>query len=68
LGFHWLGLGYINATKAVLTLSMLTGAIGAYIYGDFFVRNKIGALFSGLSYLISPYLLIVIYERGAVAE
>ncbi len=66
--FHWFGLGYVDALKAVLTFSMLSGSIGVYFYARFLLRDRWVALTSSLLYLLTPYLLTIVYERGAVAE
>jgi len=66
--FHWLGLGYIAAAKAVLSLSLLLAGLGAYAFGHLLLRWRPAALAAGLLYMASPYLLLVVYERGAVAE
>lgn len=68
LFFHWLGFGLIGATKAVLSLSLLLAGMGAYVCGRLLLGWRPAALAAGLLYLASPYLLLVIYERGAVAE
>lgn len=66
--FHTLGLGFIDATKAVSAVSLFAGGIGVYVYGRALFGDRLSALISGLLYLLSPYLLTVIYERGAIAE
>ncbi len=65
---HWLGFGFIGAAKAVLSLSLLLAGLGAYIYGRLLLGRRPAALAAGLLYMASPYLLLVVYERGAVAE
>jgi hypothetical protein len=65
---RWLGFGYIAGTKSVLVISMLIGTIGVFVYGRYLLRNRVAAVVAALVYAFSPYLLIVVYERGAVAE
>lgn len=66
--FHTLGLGFIDATKAVSAVSLFAGSVGVYVYAGALFRDRLSALISALIYLLSPYLLTVIYERGAIAE
>lgn len=65
---HWAGLGLIEAAKAVFTLNLALAGVGAYIYARWLFGSRQAALVSGLAYLLAPYLLTVIYERGAAAE
>ena len=68
LVFHQAGLGFIAGAKAVASLSLLLAGWGAYIYTAVLLRNRFAALAAASSYLLSPYLLMVIYERGALSE
>lgn len=68
LAFHQAGLGFIAAAKAVASLSLLLAGWGAYIYTAALLKNRFAALVAASSYLLSPYLLMVIYERGALSE
>ncbi|MCB0024700.1 MAG: hypothetical protein KDD91_16810, partial [Caldilinea sp.] len=66
--FHSLGLGMIASAKAVLSLSLLLAAWGMYVYAGSILQNRLAALVAAFVYLLSPYLLLVAYERGAVSE
>lgn len=68
LAFHQLGLGFIAASKAVASLSLLLAGWGAYAYAASLLKNRFAAFVAGFVYLLSPYLLMVIYERGAISE
>ena len=66
--FHSLGLGMIASAKAVLSLSLLLAGWGMYVYAGSILQNRLAALVAAFVYLLSPYLLLVAYERGAVSE
>lgn len=66
--FHLAGLGLVEATKAVCTLNLLVAGVGAYLYGRWLLGERRAALVSGLVYVFSPYLLLDLYERGAISE
>ena len=66
--FHSLGLGLIASAKAVLSLSLLLAGWGMYVYAGSILQNRLAALIAAFVYLLSPYLLLVAYERGAVSE
>ncbi|MCC6169644.1 MAG: hypothetical protein IT329_20665 [Caldilineaceae bacterium] len=68
VAFHFAGLGFIQASKATFVLSLLLAAVGTYVYGCLLLDNRRSALVAAAAYLFSPYLLLVIYERGAAAE
>lgn len=68
LAFHTLGLGFIAAAKAVASLSLLLAGWGAYVCAAALLKNRFAALMAAFTYLLSPYLLMVIYERGAISE
>ncbi len=68
MGLHWLGLGWVEATKAAFTAALLLAGVGMYIYAGWLFRDRRGALVGGLGYLLAPYLLFCAYERGALAE
>lgn len=63
-----LGLGHVDALKLLMALALTAGSLGVYAYARFLFRQRWAALVSSLLYLLSPYLLTVIFERGAVAE
>ena len=66
--FHRLGLGLVEASKAVFTVSSLVAGLGAYVYARWLFRSRLAALVTGGATLFAPYLLAVAYERGAMAE
>jgi hypothetical protein len=68
LVFHTLGLGYIAATKALMVVDLLACSIGVYLYVRWLARRRLGAATAAVLFLLSPYVLLVTYERGAVAE
>lgn len=66
--FHKAGLGLIEASKAMFSLSLLLGGLGVFVYARWLFSSRKAALVSGMVYLFSPYLLTNVYERGAAAE
>lgn len=62
------GVGHMAALKLLMALALTVGSLGVYVYARFLFRHRFAALVSGLLYLLSPYLLTVTFERGAVAE
>lgn len=68
LAFHALGLGLIDAGKAMFVLSIFAGALGVYFFAYSLYARVAAALLSAAAYLYAPYLLLVVFERGAAAE
>ncbi len=68
LFFNWLGLPWIEANKALFTAALLLGGWGMYGYAAFLFERRAPALLAGAAYVLSPYVLLDIYERGALAE
>jgi hypothetical protein len=68
LVFRWLGFGWIGAVKAGFTLALLLAGIGAYVYARWLFVDRRAAFVAGFAYLLAPYLLLNVYERGANAE
>ena len=66
--FHRLGLGLVEASKAVFTASSLVAGLGAFVYARWLFRSRLAALVTGGATIFAPYLLTVAYERGAMAE
>lgn len=68
LFLYKLGMGYVAAIKVLLTLNLLTAGLGVFVYVRWLTGRRLGALVAGILFTLSPYLLLVTYERGAVAE
>ena len=68
LFWHWTGLPWIEANKAVFTLALLLGGYGVYGYTRWLLGKRPAALLAASAYVLSPYLLLNVYERGALAE
>jgi len=68
LFWHWIGLPWIEANKAVFTLALLLGGYGVYGYVRWLLGKRPASLVAACAYVLSPYLLLNIYERGALAE
>jgi len=66
--FHWAGLGWITAAKVTATLELMLAGIGMYVYARWLFADRRAALVAGSAYLLAPYLLADIQERGALSE
>ena len=65
---HWAGLGWIDAAKVTASLELLLAGIGMYVYARWLFSDRRAALVSAAAYLLAPYLLLDIQERGAIGE
>jgi hypothetical protein len=68
LAFYGIGFGFIQAAKASLTLSILLGGLGVYVFARDLFGSRAAAWLSAVAYLSAPYLMTDVYERGAAAE
>ena len=69
LAFHsGTEMGLIHAAKAAFTLSHALGAIGTYVFAMPIFGRRLPAFVAAAIYSLSPYLILVAYERGAAAE
>ena len=68
VAFQSTGLGWIEAGKAMTTLSLLLAGMGGFVYARWLFNSRLAGLMGGLAYALSPYLLLDIYYRGAAAE
>ncbi|MEZ4767825.1 MAG: 6-pyruvoyl-tetrahydropterin synthase-related protein [Caldilineales bacterium] len=66
--FHWIGLSWVQVAKATAAMMLMLAAVGMYIYARWLFSDRRAALVSAAAYLLAPYLLTTIYDRGAVAE
>ncbi len=68
LFFRFVGLGWVEASKAVFTAALLLAGLGMYVYARWLFADRRAGLLAAIVYALSPYLLINLYERGAAAE
>ena len=68
LAFRGIGLTWISAAKAAFTGILIFASLGMYIYARWLFARRRAALISAVAFLFTPYLLIDVYERGAIAE
>lgn len=68
LALRALGIGIVDATKLILTLELVVGGIGVFVYARRLLGTRLAATVAGVLYVLSPYVLTVLYERGAMAE
>lgn len=68
LALRGLGLGLLETTKLILTLQLVVGAVGVFVYARRLLNGALPAAVAGALYALSPYFLTVLYERGALAE
>lgn len=65
---HKLGLGFVAATKGMMALNLLAGGLGVYGYVRWLTAKRLGAVTAAALFLLSPYVLLTTFERGAAAE
>ncbi len=65
--FRWLGLGGVEAIKAVYCLGFIASGLLAYLLGKEFYGPR-GGLVAAVVYVYLPYRLATVYVRGAFAE
>jgi hypothetical protein len=65
---HKLGLGFVAATKGMIAIGLLAGGLGVYGYVRWLTSKRLGAAAAAVLFLLSPYVLLTAYERGAAAE
>ena len=65
---HKLGLDFLAATKGMMALALLAGGLGVYGYVRWLTAKRLGAATAALLFLLSPYVLLTTFERGAAAE
>jgi hypothetical protein len=65
--FHLLGLGLVDAVKAVFILGLVVGGLGAYAWLRLHVRQS-AAFVGALLYVYAPYHLVDMYVRASLAE
>ena len=66
-GFHALGLGWVNATKASMAVFMVFSGLAAYGYATDFLSRR-AALLVAVVYVYVPYHLVNAYYRGDLPE
>ncbi len=70
---HLLGLNLLQAFAGTFALALLAAGFGMYalaleIYGARAGNARVAALVAATAYMLGPYLLLNIYNRGALAE
>lgn len=68
LALRGLGIGIVETTKLILTLELVVGGAGLFVYARRLLGTRLAATVAGVLYVLSPYVLTVLYERGAMAE
>lgn len=68
LFLHKLGLDFLAATKGMMALALLAGGLGVYGYVRWLTARRLGAVTAAVLFLLSPYVLLTTFERGAAAE
>jgi len=64
---HVLGLSFQQSTEAILIVSVIGGAIGAFFWLTTYFP-PLPSLLGSVSVLFNPYLLYDVYKRGSVGE
>ena len=65
--FHALGLGWVDATRAMVALWLVFSAVSAFAYAAEFL-SKPAALVVAVAYVYVPYHLVNAYYRGDLPE
>jgi uncharacterized membrane protein len=65
--FHALGLGWVDATRAMVVLFMIFSAVAAYAYAAEWLSRP-AALVVAVAYVYVPYHLVNAYYRGDLPE
>lgn len=66
---HLVGLSLLQAYTLTLALTLIAAGFGMYCLAkDTFRGNSWAALVAAVAYMSAPYLLINLYNRGAIAE
>ena len=66
--FHLLGLSLFAAIKAVLILSLVASALTSFWLFYSWTQKSLAATTGAIFYILAPYRLANIFERGAVGE
>src|SRR3989344_6659854 len=66
--FHLLGLSLFDATKATFIFSVVASVMTSYWLFLSWTKKPLAALTGSLIFILSPYPLAHIFERGALGE
>lgn len=66
--FHKLGLGFVDAVKAVLLVSMLTSILGMYLFLKELLGSRLAAFLGACFYLYAPIRFLNVYVSAAVGS
>ena len=67
LPFRLLGLGLVGSLIGSMALAIVFLGWGLYTYSRYFYPLQIAIIVAGVG-ILSPYLMVDIYQRGAIAE
>ena len=65
--FHFLGLSFVDSTKAVFGVTYILSGLSMFLWLKSFLR-KDGAFWGALLYCFAPYRFVDFYVRGAIGE
>jgi hypothetical protein len=65
--FHWLGFGWMDATRLMVAFWLLFSAVAAYLYAAEWLSKR-AALVVSVAYVYVPYHLVNAYYRGDLPE
>ncbi|MCL6648573.1 MAG: hypothetical protein K6U89_09590 [Chloroflexi bacterium] len=63
-----LGSGPVLALRLAFTSVVLLGAVGSFLFCQRVAGSAAGGLLGATAYTFAPYLLVTVYERGALPE
>ena len=66
--FHLIGLSLFDSVKAVFILSLTLSSLSAFWLFYSWTKNNLAALLGAIFFILAPYRLANIFERGALGE
>ncbi|MFZ2025217.1 MAG: hypothetical protein WAV51_02975 [Microgenomates group bacterium] len=65
--FHWMGLGYVDATKMVFAFAFTASILAMYLWVKTAFGKRAGVI-AAMLYGFAPYRFVDLYVRGAIGE
>ena len=65
--FHWIGLGYVDATKMVFAVAFTASMLAMYLWIKTAFGKRAGVI-AAILYGFAPYRFVDLYVRGAIGE
>ena len=65
--FHWMGFGYVDATKMVFAVAFTASILAMYLWVKTAFGKRAGVI-AAILYGFAPYRFVDLYVRGAIGE